>query len=111
MPSGKLLFLESLGGGEVLLIFLFVLLFFGSESIPGLARGLGKAMREFKDAVSGVQSEIRQGMRQVEEETVINLEPPTRKEAVNETDEPGETSTPPAESRPEIKPEERSASR
>jgi sec-independent protein translocase protein TatA len=63
---GLILFLESLGGGELLVIMLFVLIFFGSKNIPSLARGLGKGIREFKDAMNGVQSEIRQGMNEVE---------------------------------------------
>lgn len=61
-----ILFLESLGGGEVMVILLFVLIFFGSKNIPGLARGLGKGIREFKDAMNGVQTELRQGMNEVE---------------------------------------------
>lgn len=61
-----ILFLESLGGGEVMVILLFTLLFFGSKNIPSLARGLGKGIREFKDAMNGVQSELRQGMNEVE---------------------------------------------
>lgn len=111
MSSGVLLFLESLGGGELLVIFLFVLVFFGSKNIPGLARGLGKAMREFKDAVQGVQSEINQGMRQVEEETVINLDAPPKKDGQKENEAETVQEKPVAESLPEILPEERSASR
>ncbi|MFM7216944.1 MAG: twin-arginine translocase TatA/TatE family subunit [Bacteroidota bacterium] len=58
MPANILLFLN-LGGGEVFLILLVVLLFFGSKRIPELARGLGKGMREFKDAMSGIEQEVR----------------------------------------------------
>ena len=48
----------SLGGGEIaLIIFVFVLLF-GAKKIPELARGLGKGIREFKDASKDVRSEI-----------------------------------------------------
>jgi sec-independent protein translocase protein TatA len=64
--SGVVLFLESLGGGELLVIMLFILIFFGSNKIPDLARGLGKGMREIKDAMNGVQSEIRQTMNETE---------------------------------------------
>ena len=62
-----ILFLDSLGGGELLVIMLFVLIFFGSNKIPDLARGLGRGIREFKDAMQGVQSEIRQGINDSEE--------------------------------------------
>jgi sec-independent protein translocase protein TatA len=49
-----LVFLWSLGGGEIFLILLIVLLFFGAKRIPGLARGLGKGIKDFKDAKNGV---------------------------------------------------------
>lgn len=61
-----ILFLESIGGGELLVIMLFILMFFGSKKIPDLAKGLGKGMREMKDAMNGVQSEIRQSINEVE---------------------------------------------
>ena len=53
-----LLFLN-LGGGEIFVILLVVLLFFGSKRIPELAKGLGKGMREFKDAMSGIENEVK----------------------------------------------------
>lgn len=62
--NATLLFL-SFGGGEILVVFLVVILFFGSKKIPELARGLGRGMREFKDATSGVQREIEESMRDV----------------------------------------------
>ena len=49
----------NLGGGEILVIALFVLMFFGSKQIPELMRGLGRATREFKDAMSGIEREVR----------------------------------------------------
>jgi len=60
------LFLESLGGGEVMVILLFILMFFGSEKIPGIAKGLGKGIREVKDAMNGVQDELKVGLREAE---------------------------------------------
>ena len=53
-----LLFLN-LGAGEIILISFFVLLFFGSKQIPDLMRGLGRATREFKDAMNGIEREVR----------------------------------------------------
>ena len=70
-----ILFLESLGGGELMVILLFVLIFFGSKNIPSLARGLGKGIREFKDAMNGVQTELRQGMNEVERQVEKAAEP------------------------------------
>jgi sec-independent protein translocase protein TatA len=63
-----ILFLN-LGGGEIIVVLLVVLLFFGSKKIPELARGLGRGMREFKDATSGVQREIEESMREVNKPT------------------------------------------
>jgi sec-independent protein translocase protein TatA len=51
----------NLGGGEVMLILLVVLLFFGSKSIPDLARGLGKGLREIREASENIRREIEQG--------------------------------------------------
>jgi sec-independent protein translocase protein TatA len=39
-----------LGGGELLLIFAILLLLFGGSKLPGLAKGLGQSVREFKKA-------------------------------------------------------------
>jgi sec-independent protein translocase protein TatA len=55
MLSNILLF--SLGGPEVIVIVLVVLLLFGGKKIPELARGLGKGIREFKDASKGIDEE------------------------------------------------------
>ena len=49
-----LAFIEGLGGMEMLLIFVIVLMLFGGDKLPEFARGLGKTMREFKKAASGV---------------------------------------------------------
>ncbi len=44
-------------GGEWLWIILIVVLLFGAKKIPDLARGLGKGMKEFKDAKEGKDDE------------------------------------------------------
>lgn len=54
------LFLSDIAGSEILLILLVVLLFFGSKSIPGIARTMGRTIRQIKDASQEVQNEIRQ---------------------------------------------------
>jgi sec-independent protein translocase protein TatA len=48
----------NVGMGEILLIFLVVLLVFGAKRIPEIARGLGKGIREFKDATREIQKEL-----------------------------------------------------
>ncbi|MFM7216466.1 MAG: twin-arginine translocase TatA/TatE family subunit [Flavobacteriales bacterium] len=47
-------FLGGLGTGEIILLLAVVLLFFGAKRIPDLAKGLGKGIKEFKDAKNGV---------------------------------------------------------
>lgn len=46
------------GGWEWVLIILLVLVFFGAKKIPELARGLGKGIREFKDATREIKRDI-----------------------------------------------------
>lgn len=47
--------LGGLGGGEIFLLLVVILIFFGAKRIPDLARGLGKGIKEFKDAKDGVE--------------------------------------------------------
>lgn len=51
----------NLGTGEILLIVLVVLIFFGAKKIPELAQGLGKGVREFRKAMREVQDEVERG--------------------------------------------------
>ena len=50
--------LGGIGTWEILLIFLVLLLLFGARRIPEIARGLGKGVTEFKNAVRDVKEEI-----------------------------------------------------
>jgi len=59
-----LAFLEGIGGPELMLIMFIVLLLFGADRLPELARGFGKSMREFKKAASGIEHEIKQAMEE-----------------------------------------------
>ncbi|WP_317044478.1 Sec-independent protein translocase subunit TatA/TatB [Chitinophaga niabensis] len=51
---------------ELILIALVVLLLFGGKKIPELMRGLGKGIREFKDAKDNVRREMEEGMKEGE---------------------------------------------
>ncbi|MEQ8580320.1 MAG: twin-arginine translocase TatA/TatE family subunit [Marinoscillum sp.] len=46
------------GGWELIVIILFVIIFFGAKKIPEIARGMGKGIREFKDATKEIKNEI-----------------------------------------------------
>ncbi len=58
------LLLSMPGGSEWILIVIVVLLMFGGKKIPELMRGLGKGMREFKDAKDNVKNEIEEGIKE-----------------------------------------------
>lgn len=45
-----LLFLDAIKPGEIILILVIVLIFFGGKKIPELMKGLGQGIKEFKDA-------------------------------------------------------------
>ena len=57
-----------IGGPEIVIIMLVVVMFFGSKKIPEIARGLGKGMRELKDASNDIKREIRSSATSVKEE-------------------------------------------
>ena len=52
------------GGSEWIMILLVILLFFGGRKIPDLMRGIGKGVREFKDAKENVKSELEKGFNE-----------------------------------------------
>ena len=56
--NATLLFLGDVGGSEMILILVVILIFFGANKIPELARGLGKGIREFKDASNEIRNEF-----------------------------------------------------
>ncbi len=65
-----------IGGGELVFILVVVLMLFGSDKIPDIARGLAKGMAQIKNATNEIKHEIT---KSVEETGVIN----DIKEAVN----------------------------
>ena len=57
-----------IGGPEIIVVLLFIVMFFGSKKIPELAKGLGKAMREMKDASNDIKKEIRDSTRSIKDD-------------------------------------------
>ena len=49
-----------LGGSEIVLVFLIILLIFGPSQIPKMARGIGQALREFRKARQEITNEVNQ---------------------------------------------------
>jgi len=64
----------NIGGAEMTLILAVVLLLFGGKKLPELARGLGKGIREFKDASEGVKREIHRNINTINSGTELAKE-------------------------------------
>jgi len=58
----------NLSGGEILIVLLVILMFFGSKGVPGIARGMGRAMRQFRDASQDIRREIRDSAGGIEDQ-------------------------------------------
>jgi sec-independent protein translocase protein TatA len=55
-----LLLIGTIGAGEILLIALVVLLFWGGKKIPELMKGLGKGVKSFKDGMNEIEKDINE---------------------------------------------------
>jgi len=77
MVCAPLAFIDGLGGPEMVLVFVIVLLLFGGQKLPEFARGLGKTMREFKKAASGVEEEFRRALEDDERKKTTAVTPYT----------------------------------
>lgn len=53
-----LLFLGNIGGSELIIIALVILLLFGGKKIPELMKGLGKGVKSFKDGMHEIEKDI-----------------------------------------------------
>lgn len=58
----------NIGAPELFIIVLVVIIFFGSKKIPELMKGLGKGIREFKDATGEIQQEIKKSSQVIKDE-------------------------------------------
>jgi sec-independent protein translocase protein TatA len=63
-PIHTLAFIGNFGGGEIILIFLIVLLLFGAKKVPELFRSLGKGVTEFRKAKNDWEQDINEVMNQ-----------------------------------------------
>jgi sec-independent protein translocase protein TatA len=86
------------GGWEWLIILLFALIFFGAKRLPEMARGLGKGIREFKNAVGGLSEEIDKAGKIEDQNQAASQAPPQQA--------PPQQPPPPADPAPE-NPEEK----
>jgi sec-independent protein translocase protein TatA len=65
----------NLGATEIILIAFVVLLLFGGKKIPELMRGLGKGVREFKDAKDNVRRELEESIAEKDTKPDTNVNP------------------------------------
>lgn len=72
------LFLFGISMGEIVLIFLVVLMLFGAKNLPELARGLGKGLNSFRRATEEIKQELSEEVSHLREdaEEVLRDEAP-----------------------------------
>ena len=87
MYSGTLLEFLNMGGSEIMLILVVVLLLFGGKKLPELARGLGKGIRDFKDASEGVKREIHRNINAIDLDNEMKAEEENHAERHHPTEE------------------------
>jgi sec-independent protein translocase protein TatA len=68
------LFLNSISTGEVIIILVFILMFFGSKGVPGIARSLGKGLRQLRDATDDIKRDIRNSVEDIEKDVKRNMD-------------------------------------
>ena len=60
-----------IGGGEIVFILMVVLMLFGSDKVPEIARTLGKMMAQLKNATNDIKSEIQKGVDNITDESAL----------------------------------------
>ncbi len=63
----NLAFLNNIGPWELILIFLIVLVIFGANKLPKIAKDLGSGIKEFKKSISGESEEKKEDVKKDEE--------------------------------------------
>ena len=69
----QLLFFN-ISGGEIFIIVLFILIFFGADKIPEIARTMGRTMRQIKDATGEIQKDIQSSVKDVKDQINDSVE-------------------------------------
>ncbi len=59
----------NIGGSELFLILLVILVFFGAKKLPELAKGLGQGIREFRKAAKDVQEEVEKEVKKIDDKS------------------------------------------
>lgn len=78
--------LGGFGMGEMIFIFLIVLLLFGAKRLPEIGSSLGKGIREFKSSVREIEHELKVP----DDRQIHRSSPPPPRAATAATEEDGE---------------------
>lgn len=68
MNLNSIFLIAGIGAQEAIIILIIVVLLFGGRKIPELMRGLGKGVKEFKDASKSVTDEVDKVKKDIDEE-------------------------------------------
>jgi len=68
MSKPVFLIFDFLGGGELFVIVLAVMLLFGGKGMPNLMRNLGRGIRQFKDATNGIQQDLHDNVNTIKQD-------------------------------------------
>lgn len=63
-----MILLFGISGGEIFIVLLFILIFFGADKIPGIARTMGRTIRQVKDATSDIQRDFQDSANSVKDQ-------------------------------------------
>lgn len=75
-----MILLFGISGGEIFIVMLFVLVFFGANKIPGIARTMGRTIRQVKDATSDIQRDIQNSANSVKDQVKDTFDENKKKE-------------------------------
>lgn len=68
-------FITNIRGSQLIIILLVIFLLFGSKRLPDMARGFGKAIREFRKSAFEVEKDLRSTMEETPNTTVQATQP------------------------------------
>ena len=74
MNTNNILLFLNLSGGEIFVILLFVLIFFGAESIPKLARQFGRVMYQVKNATDDIKKDLKESADNIKKDIMDQAE-------------------------------------
>jgi sec-independent protein translocase protein TatA len=65
-----------LGPQEIIVVLLIALLLFGAKRLPEIGKGMGKGIKEFRDATKGLTDDVKAGMQDDDKPKPVDPAPP-----------------------------------